>query len=398
MPGMPLMATTVCLVCLPTILAGCANDSDNGERTPPLVTVATPKRRQISEYVEATGTTESLQRVTLEARVDGYVEAIPFEEGEVVKGGTLLFEIEDEPFQAALMSAKARLTQAEADARLAKREFERRQTLYERDATSEETLEQKQAQYAIARGEVDAARAAVRQARLDLQYTKIRAPFAGEMGEHLVDVGGLVRAQTTQLAVIEQSQPIYAYFFVDERDFLRLRASYREQQLTKTDVPLALQTIIEQDYPHQGRLDYRAPRVESGTGTIQARGVFPNEDRELIPGLFVRVRAAVGRPQARLLVDARAVSADQRGDHVWVVREDNTVARRPVKLGPLRDEMRVIREGISRDDRVVVNGLLRVRAGIRVRTQTLDSPTGGANGTTVSTPTADPTGGDGGQG
>lgn len=278
MPGMPLMATTVCLVCLPTILAGCATDSDSGERKTPLVTVATPKRRQISEYVEATGTTESLQRVTLEARVDGYVEAIPFEEGEAVDKGALLFEIEDEPFRATLMSAQARLTQAEADAELAKQEFERRQTLYERDATSEETLEQKRAQYAVARGEVDAARAAVRQAKLDLQYTKIRAPFAGEMGEHLVDVGALVRAQTTRLAVIEQSQPIYAYFFVDERDFLRLRESYREQQLTKSDVPLALQTIVEQDYPHQGRLDYRAPpgrirhRHHSGAWRVSERG------------------------------------------------------------------------------------------------------------------------------
>ena len=337
---------------------------------PPTVTVAHPVVREVSDSIEFVGTTEPTQTVDLRARVNGYLEKIFFEDGADVQAGQELFLIEQAPYLTALDAAKAAQQRAFAAQALAQSQYRRMEPLRASNVVTQEELDVQAAQVETSKADVAAAEAAVRQAELNLSYTRIIAPISGQIGRHMVDVGNLVRAEETQLAVIQAIDPIYAYFDVSETDLLRFMAMLRNNELPDPDKsPPVLQLGLanEDGFPHQGHLDFRELGINAETGTARRRGVFPNPGWQLLPGMFVRIQAFVGSPKPRLLVDDRAIGSDQRGDYLLVVNDKNIVEYRPVKLGLQFGSMRVVEGGVKAEDWIVVNGLQRARPGAQVK-------------------------------
>ncbi|MBX3438667.1 MAG: efflux RND transporter periplasmic adaptor subunit, partial [Planctomycetaceae bacterium] len=342
---------------------------------PPNVTVAVPLERPVQEYFEAPGQTRAVAVVELRARVDGYLKEIHFRDGELVTEGQLLFVIDKAPYQAIVASAEAALAKSKAQLRLSEQQLIRTRSLAARQATTESTVDIQEAEQAAATADVAAAEAALQQAQLNLSYTEIYAPFAGRMGRHLIDIGNLIQSEMTLLTSIESVDPIHAYFNVSESDLLRFREMQREGKLKISDAdPITIELALGDsgDFAFKGTLDFREFGIDPSTGTTQRRAVFPNADGMLIPGLFARIRAAVGDPQDRLLVEERAVSADQRGAYLLVVDDQNIVQYRPVELGLLEDGIRAIESGLNPHDRVVVNGLQRARPGTEVAPETVE--------------------------
>jgi RND family efflux transporter MFP subunit len=359
-------------VLLLTVLCGCEERSEFVPPPPPEVTVQQPQWRQIADHVNFTGNTRPTATVELRARVNGYLQRIAFDDGAFVKRGELLFVLEQAPFQAALASKAADLERAKAAMQLAGAEFKRTELLHQKNVASQQDVDQRRADMAAARANVAVAQAAITNAQLDLDYTEIRAPIAGRIGRHLVDVGNLIQAQQTLLAVIESTDPIYAYFYVSESDLLRFRQMIRENELPdprEKPPRIRLGLANEKGFPHAGHVDFRDLGVDPDTGTILVRARFPNPKHVLLPGLFVRLRAPVGEPQPRLMIDERAVSTDQRGQYVLVVNAQDKVEYRPVELGLAAGSMREITAGVSPDDWVIVNGLQRARPGATVKPQ-----------------------------
>lgn len=359
-----------CMVALG--LSGCGKSNEYAPPPPPEVMVAKPATDEVVDYLEFTGSTRAVEAIRLRARVMGYLKSIEFEDGANVAAGDLLFVIEPEPFEAALASAKANVQKAQAALKLADADIKRTLPLVERKAVTEAELDVKEANRATAEAEVAAAKAAERQAELNLGFTQIRAPIAGRIGRHMVDVGNLIQAEMTELATLESYDPIHAYFSVSEGDVLRLMKLYRAgeiENLRENPPPLLLGLANEDDFPHQGLLEFADLGIDPHTGTQMRRGIFANADGQLVPGLFVRLRMPVGAPESQLLISERAIAADQRGEFVLVVNDKNEVEYRPVKLGMLVEGMYVVKNGVESDDWVVVNGLQHARPGTKVTPQ-----------------------------
>jgi RND family efflux transporter MFP subunit len=336
------------------------------------VTVAHPIEKSVADTIEFVGTLEPTQVVDLRARVDGYLEEILFKDGSDVEAGQLLFQIEAAPYQSVLDAAKAASQRATASLALAQSQYRRMEPLLKNGVVTQEELDVQAAQVAISKADVEAAEAAVRTAELNLAYTKVTAPISGRIGRHMVDIGNLVRAEETELAVIRVVDPIYAIFDVSENDLLRFMAMRRNDELPDPDANppvLRLGLANEEGFPHEGRLDYREMIVATQTGTARRRAIFPNPGWQLIPGMQVRIQANIGEPKPKLLIDERAIGSDLRGDYLYVVGEDNKVEYRPVKLGIHVDSQRVIESGITVRDWVIVNGLQRARPGLEVNPQ-----------------------------
>jgi RND family efflux transporter MFP subunit len=355
---------------LVVIVGACRDANQFVPPPPPQVFVATPLEKPVVDSIEFVGTTESTVTVDLRARVNGYLEKVLFRDGAKVKEGDLLFVIEQAPYQTALDAAKAKVQKASAARQLAESQYKRLAPLVKSGAVTQEELDVQAAQVATSKADVAAAEADVRQAELNLSYTKILSPIDGTIARHEVDVGNLVQAEQTRLAYIRTIDPIYAYFNLSESDLLRFMAMLRENKLPdpmQNPPVLRLGLANEDGFPHEGRLDYREPTLDPATGTTTRRAIFPNPDGQLLPGMFVRLQATIGQPVPRLLVDERALGADQRGDFLLVVGDKNIVEYRPVKLGMHVGKLRVIEEGIRASDRVIVNGLQRARPGAEVR-------------------------------
>jgi RND family efflux transporter MFP subunit len=349
-------------------LFGCQKPNQLVAPPPPKVTAAKPAERAIADTVEFVGTTEPTVTVDLRARVGGYLKQILFKDGENVKQGESLFVIDQAPYEVALESAVAAQQKAAASLGLAQSQLKRMTPLVGSAITQEE-YDVQSAQVETAKADVAAAAATVKKARQDLGYTEIKAPVAGRIGRHMVDIGNLVQAQTTPLANIQTLDPIYAKFDVSENDFLRYMEMFRKNQLPdpeKNPPKLRLALANEEGYPHEGILDYRDLTFDSGTGTAMRRAIFPNPSWQIIPGMDVRIQGQVGSPQPKLLVDERAIGTDQRGDYLLVVNDKNVVEYRLVKIGSRVGGMRVIEKGIGKDDWVIVNGLQRARPGATV--------------------------------
>jgi RND family efflux transporter MFP subunit len=334
------------------------------------VIVAVPIERAVADTIEFVGVTEPTVTVDLRARVNGYLEKILFKDGAHVKAGDLLFVIEQAPYQAALDAAKAQLQKAMASQKLAESQLRRITPLVQGGTVTQEEYDVQAAEVATSKADVAAAQAELRQAELNLNYTQIHAPTDGTISRREVDVGNLVQAEVTRLAQITKIDPIYAYFDLSESDFVRFMEMLRAHQIPD---PVANPPVLHlaigdsPNFDHEGRLDYRAPTIVPETGTTKRRGIFPNPNHVLVAGMYVRIRATIGAPVPRLLVEERAIGADQRGDYVLVVNDKDEVEYRPIKRGIRADELRVIEEGIGPQDRIVVNGLQRARPGAEVR-------------------------------
>jgi len=326
----------------------------------PQVTVATPRVSEVSEYIDLTGTVGPLQCVTNVARVSGYLESLDFEDGSYVKKGTPLFKIQQDQYIQDLNLYQAKLTYSTS-------EYNRQLEMIKKNATSENAVEQYLS-------EMDQNLANVALAKLNLQYTTISAPFDGLLGSHLIDVGNMVgqnAAMPTGIVVIQQIDPIYVNFSINTRDALRIRRMMAAEGVqgkpgVATKAPVLVQLEDEKGFPHKGILDFANNSVDTSTGTIQLRGIFPNPDKVMFPGLFAAVRIPLGAPKPGLVLPESAVLSDQEGDYVFVLNAQNVVERRSVVKGPLEGTDRAVPEGVTVSDRVVINGIPNIRIGQQV--------------------------------
>jgi RND family efflux transporter MFP subunit len=353
------------------LLPGCKEQQAH-RPPPPEVRVAQPVQRNLTRYVDLTGQTSAAKRVDLVARVQGTLTQIRYQDGAAVKQGDVLFVIEQDNYKLSLQLAEASQTQQNALLAQAEADLARQKQLASRQAASEAALDNalgKRDSTAAAR---DQAAAQVAQARLNLAYTEVRAPFDGIVSARLVDEGALVGVGgPTPLATIVQSDPIQVKFSFDEQLVLRIRAAMRQRELTLAGfgpIPVEIGLDGEKGHPHLGRLDYVAPELDPGSGTLAVRAIVPNLGRVLLPGLFVRVRLPLQRDVPSLLVPDAALGASQTGRYLLTLGEGDVVEQRPVETGELVEGgLRVISAGLSAGDRIVIRQLQSAVPGAKVR-------------------------------
>ncbi|MCX7423736.1 MAG: efflux RND transporter periplasmic adaptor subunit [Planctomycetia bacterium] len=361
--------------------SGCekANSAADKKPTAPVkVEVTVPLEQEVTDFQDFTGRLEAVESVEIRARVNGYLTKIAFdpsiELGAEVKANDLLFEIDERPYQNALESALANLAKAEAQQKTAVAELARTEELVAKKAATPRDLERDAGQKAVADASIEGAKVAINQAKLDLEFAKITAPISGRIGRPLLTVGNLVTTATGSLTSIVSVDPVHVYFDIDEPTLLTLQKLIRDGKLKsamEAEVPLLLGLVNDDGHPYHGKLDFVENKIDPNTGTIRVRGVFANPKpergpRPLAPGLFARVRLPLGEPHKALLISERAIGRDQGQAFVFVVNTENEVIYRRVKLGPQHDGLRVISDGLVIGEKIVVNGLQRVRPGSQV--------------------------------
>jgi RND family efflux transporter MFP subunit len=342
-----------------------------------VVTVATPAKRTLFDYDEYVGRFVAIDSVEVRARVSGYLESVHFKDGQMVKKGDLLFTIDKRPFQNAVDQARANLVTARSNLAYAKSDLERGQSLVTQKTITEQIFEQRAQAFRNAQASVNGAEAALRQAELDLEFTELRAPIDGRIGDRRVSPGNLVAggtaSSTTLMATIVSIDPIHFEFTFDEASYLRyerLAKDGRDVASRGASVQVVLKLIDENDFAHEGRMDFVNNVIDSGTGTIRARAVFDNPGGVFTPGMFGRVRVPASPPYEALLLPDAAIGSEQTRKFVLVVGSDNKVAERFVTLGQATpDDLRVIKSGVGPDDRIVVDGMMRARPGLQVTPQ-----------------------------
>jgi RND family efflux transporter MFP subunit len=357
-------------ISLCALVAGCQNKSAdasaNAAPPPPKVTVSRPISKDVVHYAEFSGTTEAVASVTIRARVEGFLEKIHFMEGAMVEKGTLLFSIDDRSYRAGLDEAKAQLALRQAELRQAQATNTRKENALSDGAVSEVDVIDTRAQLKKAEAGVAAAKAAVRSAELNISYTRVEAPISGRISRSMVDVGNLVGAgEHTILTTIVKNDPIYAYFTISERDWIRYQAS-KPKDAPPNDgkgITVYLGLAGGMDFPYQGRLDFIDNHIDAASGTIEVRGLFPNPGNKILPGLFARIRIPMGETAGALLVPDSAIGRDQQGRFLLLADSENVTEYRPVEAGELLEGMRVIKTGLKGDERIIVNGLQKARPG-----------------------------------
>ncbi len=359
-------------------IAGCKQDraaKQQAAAAAPAVTVAKPIARKILEWDEFTGRLASPETVEIRARVSGYLETVHYKEGTEVKAGDLLFTIDPRPYEAVVQRVTAEASNARTRAALAAMEARNAAQLRDSQAISSEEYERRLKASIEAEGTVRATEAILKAAELDLEFTQIRAPVSGRISDARVTKGNLVTGGTkdaTLLTTVVPLDPIYCYIEVDERSALKYRQMHKDGTRVSAlfnKVPAQMGLANQTGFPHEGFLDFVDNQFDPATGTIRARGVFPNEDRLMAPGFFARVRIPGTGEYDGVLIQDQAVGDDQGSSFVWVIDAEDKAVYRSVKLGPLLDGLRIVREGLKTDDRVVIQGLMAVRLGIQVKPQ-----------------------------
>lgn len=354
---------------LVVLSSGCRKDPSAAKSSPAAVTVAKPIAKRLTEWDEFTGRLGAVASVDVRARVSGYLQSIHFTEGKEVKQGDLLFVIDPRRYEAEYARAKAELDRAQAAFELAMAESTRATKLMETSAISAEEADVKSKGRIGTEASVAAARAQLDQVKLDLDWTKVTAPISGRIGRKLITEGNLVTggpSGATILTTIIQLDPIYCYFDVDERSALKYRELARTgKRPSALYQPIGAQMGLanQQGFPHEGKVDFVDNEISPTTGSIKSRAVFPNNDRLMSPGFFARLRIPGSGEYDAMLVRDTAIGSDQGRAFVYVVGADNKAVQRNIVAGPLENDLRIVREGLSAGDRIVINGLMAIRPG-----------------------------------
>jgi len=374
MPNVPLRTPTMlhrsiaALAFSVTVLsiAGCGSEAaDAPAAPPPTVSAAEVVVRDIIQWDDFNGRIEAVESVALRPRVTGYIQKVNFAEGQNVREGDVLFEIDARSLRAALARAEADLARARTRAALARSEAARAQKLASLQAASTEELEQRRAAAEQAQADVTFAQAALDTAKLDLAFTQVRAPISGRAGRALVTVGNLVTAdgQASVLTTLVSQDPVHVHFDSDERTYLRYAGMARRGERPDErngGVPVHVGLVGENGHPHSGRVDFIDNRVNAATGTIRARATLANPDGLLTPGLYARVRLQGSGSFSAMLIDDKAVMTDQDRKFVYVVDANDTAQRRDVVLGRKAEGLRIVETGLKPGDRVVINGVQKI--------------------------------------
>lgn len=356
----------------------------------PPVSVLKPIEKEVIEWDEFTGRFQAVKFVDVRARVSGYLDSTHFTDGQTVSKGDLLFVIDPRPFEAGVDLAQANVTRFESELELAILELKRAERLLPNRNIAREEYDSRVARKKVQEAQLRAAKAELRRAELDLEYTEVRAPIAGRVSSADVDEGNLVEAASgasTRLTTIVSQDPIYFIFDVSESDYLKYirlnnDSGFENPTTLSAAIGVELRLMDEQDWPRKGKIDFVDTVFDQSTGTLRLRATFKNTDGILVPGLFARLRLPAKTPAKSILIPEVAVLSDQSTKIVLVVDAEGTVMPRPVVLGPSIDGLVVVREGLSLDDLVIVKGLLRARPGSKVAPQevtfkSLQTSTGG---------------------
>ena len=355
------------------VLSACARTAAQPADAPaPQVTVAEVVSRDVTEWDEVTGRLEAVNTVAVRPRVSGYVAAVRFEEGAIVRRGDLLFQIDPRPFEAETDRLRAEVARARATVQRATSELQRAGRLAGENAMSHEEQERRAAFAQESAAQVAAVEAALRAAELNLEFTQVTSPIDGRIGRAIVTPGNLVSSgpgEATLLTTVVSLDPIYASFDADEQTLLKhvdMNGGGRHGRARQPELPIRLALASDHEFQREGRMNFLDNQIDPATGTIRGRAVFRNADRSLMPGLFVRLKLPGSGTHRGLLIQDRAVGTDLDKRFVFLVTPERTIQYRSVALGPIVDGLRVVRTGLSPGDRVVVNGLQRVRPGVKV--------------------------------
>jgi len=361
------------------LAAACGDRNVYAPPPPPKVSVSQPVRQQVTDFLEFTGNTQALNTVKLRARVEGFLEQVLFQDGDRVKKGQVLFIIQQNTYQAKLQQAEAELLAQKARLEHAQTEFARFSTLLKQKAAAQTDVDRWRFERDASRAAVMAAEASRELARLNLSYTTVTAPFDGRIDRRLKDVGNLVGAgEETVLAEINQIDPIYVYFTINERDLLQVLEESKKvsDRLERPTWPIYMGLSGQQGFPFSGHFDFAAISVNPTTGTLLLRGVFANPEYRILPGLFARVRApSQAGPRPALLINQEAINFDQQGPYVLVVNDQKIVERRSVTLGQVVNNLQVVQEGLTGSEWVIVSGALRAIPGRPVTPEPVPSQT-----------------------
>ena len=356
----------VLAISMSVALAGCSGGGESqGAPPPPEVTVATPLVGEVVDWDDFVGRFEAPENVDVKPRVSGYLVGTHFRDGQYVRRGQLLFTIDARPAQAQLDQARAQLVRAQAQAVNARTELARSRTLAEQRAASVEEVEQRQAALRSANADVSAASALLRARQLDIGFTRVLAPISGQVSQRQVDPGNAVTADQTVLTTVVSTNPLHFSFNGSEALLLR----FKRQDSSRIGAPVRIKLQDEAQYVHAGRLDFVDNVLNAGSGTIRGRAVVPNPDGFVKPGMMGRLRLASSAPYRALMVPDTAIATDAARRVVYVVDRNSTVGVRPVQLGPLNGNLRVIRSGLGPQDQVIIGGIQRAMPGSKVKTK-----------------------------
>ena len=397
---MPRSSPLLLLLPLAAALAGCKKPAPPaGAGGPLVVPVARPVQRPVTEFVEYTGRADAVETVGVKARATGYLIRAPFTEGAEVKKGDLLFEIDPKPYEAQLAQAEAQVKVAESNLVLAQANYNRVRNLTGTAAVSPQEIDQARAGAEAADAQVRSARATAEVYRLNLGYTRVTAPIDGQVSRYYYTVGNLVSQDQTLLTTVVSTDPVYAYFDMDERTLLRIRTAINTGKIQPSDgsgndLPVLMGLEGEDGFPHRGTVNFVNNVVNPSTGTIAVRGLFPNPRPErgrrlLSPGMFVRIRLPIGQAHPALLVVDRAIGSDQGLKYVYVIDAEKKVRYRRVTTGALEEDgLRVIEGGLKPDELVAVGAIQQLRPGMDVEPEEHPMPTPGAPSPPAAAPPA----------